>query len=61
MRGGVHVQENSRGQEVLDGSSKLLGETGVRHSAALLDKPVSKGRIAETILAQADQWDADRP
>ncbi|WER44701.1 universal stress protein [Cupriavidus sp. WKF15] len=47
------------GQEVLDGWSKLLGATGVRHSVALLDKPISKGRIAETILAQADQWDAD--
>ncbi|WER50375.1 universal stress protein [Cupriavidus sp. WKF15] len=40
-------------------SVEAAGRCGHPHAVALLDKPVSKGRLAETILAQADQCNAD--
>jgi len=47
------------GQQALDTCAKLVEAAGVRFSMELVPKPVSKGRIAETILAQAALWDAD--
>lgn len=47
------------GQGVLDATEGLLKAAGVRHSVKLVAKPVKKGRIAETILAHAAEWDAD--
>ncbi|WP_232431512.1 universal stress protein [Cupriavidus sp. UYPR2.512] len=47
------------GKSVLDPSGRMLEAAGVRYSLGLLDKPAANGRIAETILAEAVQSNAD--
>ncbi|CAG9185619.1 universal stress protein [Cupriavidus pinatubonensis] len=47
------------GQDILSGCGVLLKAAGVRHSVELIEKPVARGRIAQTILSRAATCNAD--
>jgi nucleotide-binding universal stress UspA family protein len=47
------------GQAALEAAATKLREAGVAATTRLAERPVSPGRISETIVAEAAQWQAD--
>lgn len=47
------------GQDALASAARRLSADGVRHATRLIEKPVAPGRIAATIVSEADAGNAD--
>ncbi|UVA81949.1 universal stress protein [Pandoraea commovens] len=58
-RAGLLRSMTAYGQDVLDTCRQLCDSAGVPCVTEIVGKPVMKGRIAQTILAQAAGWHAD--
>lgn len=49
----------ANGQHALNEAGQRLSQAGIEHQLKLIERPVSPGKIADTIVAEADARNAD--
>lgn len=49
----------SYGRGVLSDAIRLLDKRGIQHGTRLIASPIKRGRIGETLIAEALKWRAD--